>query len=152
MNLFGVDGLQGGEMRSTKGMPRLLARRLLGTLRALFVAPWERASGAMETAWRWLPPAQHARRSAEEAAYERWKRAGGGAWLDAWWDAPEAACSQAEPATDAQPPFPGRMSLAAARRKLVALLALTVARGATRAEAATARTIAERLKSDYELH
>jgi len=89
---------------------------------------------------------------AQDAAYEQWKRAGGGDWLDAWWETPDATGSPAEPARTRHPKSPGRMSLAAARRKLAALLALTVARGATRAEAAAARAIAERLKSDYDLH
>ena len=72
--------------------------------------------------------------------------------MDSWWEAPEAARRQAGEATAARPELPGRMSIEEARRKLEALLALTVARGATPAEAATARAIAERLKADYDLH
>jgi uncharacterized protein DUF2786 len=135
-----------------EGIALLLVLTLLGTPRAIFVALRERASWAREMDWSWLSPVRRARRSATEDAYEQWKREGGGAWLDSWWDAPEGARPQAGEAAAAPPESPGRMSVEEARRKLEALLALTVARGATPAEAATARAIAERLKAEYDLH
>src|SRR5262245_50537715 len=126
-----------------EGIALLLALTLLGATRALFVALRGRASWTWEMDWSWLSPVRRARRLATEDAYEQWKRKGGGVWLDSWWDAPEEACPQPGEAAAASPESPGRMSVEEARRKLEALLALTVARGATPAEAATARAIAE---------
>lgn len=128
----------------TDGVAFLLALVIL-------VALWDRASWMMEAVRGWLSPAQQARRRAEDAAYERWKREGGSAWFDSWWDSPEATRPRAGEAAAVRPEVPGRMSIEEARRKLDGLLELTVARGATPAEAATARAIAERLKADYDL-
>lgn len=139
-------------MSLTEGMALLLALTLVGTILTLVIALRERASRVMAMAWSWLPPVRRARRLAADLAYEQWKRKGGGAWLDSWWDTPEAACPPLEKATAARPAVRGRMSIKAVQRKLAALLELTVARGATPAEAATARAIAERLKADYDLH
>jgi hypothetical protein len=134
-----------------EGMELLLALVILGASIAAFVAIRKRASRIGEADWGRLPPEWRARRSAEDAAYEQWKREGGGAWFDSLWDTPESTRGKTRKAPPARPEAPGRMSIEEARRKLDGLLELTVARGATPAEAATARAIAERLKAEYDL-
>jgi uncharacterized protein DUF2786 len=134
-----------------EGMELLLALVILGASIAALVALWKRASRIVQAAWDWLPSPRQDRRSAEDAAYEQWKREGGGAWFDSLWDTPETTRGKTRKAPPARPEAPGRMSIEEARRKLDGLLELTVARGATPAEAATARAIAERLKAEYDL-
>jgi uncharacterized protein DUF2786 len=151
LNCLCVDYVRGGVMILPEGLELLLALVILGASIAALVAIRKRTSRIAEADWGSLPSEWRTRRSAEDAAYERWKREGGGAWFDSWWDSPEAAPGKTRKATPARPEVPGRMSTEEARRKLDGLLELTVARGATPAEAATARAIAERLKAEYDL-
>jgi hypothetical protein len=150
VNLLCVVNVQGGAMSLMERMA-LLAAAAFGTVVIIPIARWKRTFGLIEAAWNWWPPARRARRLAEEAAYEQWKRECGGAWLDSWWNTPEAARPLTRKRTAARPEVPGRVSVEEARRKLDALLELTVARGATPAEAAAAQAIAARLKSEYDL-
>jgi hypothetical protein len=126
-----------------EGLALLLALAVLAAL-------WDRGSWIVRVVQDWFPSAQRSRRLAEDAAYERWKREGGSLRFDSLWS--EAAQGKPSEAAAARPQVPGRMSTEEARRKLDALLELTVARGATPAEAATARAIAERLKAEYDLN
>jgi hypothetical protein len=131
-------------------MTLLLAMVALAVSIASLVVLWKQARRMVEAARDCLSPLRRANRWTEKAAYERWRREGGGAWLDSWWDSPEAGGREAREAASG-PDRPGRMSIEEARRKLDALSELTIARGATPAEAAAARAIAERLKAEYDL-